>query len=101
MDAANEVSLNRPGARKDKVDEYVKRLRGIEEIACSHHGVRQAYALQNGREIRVMVDSEAVDDAYADQLADEIVDKLEKQLDHPGQIRVCVIREVRAVHFAR
>ena len=101
VEAANEISLNRPGARKDKVDEYVRRLRAIEDIARAHFGVRQAYALQNGREVRVMVDSDAVDDVYAEQLADEIADKLEKQLERPGQIRVCVIREVRAVHYAR
>ena len=101
VEAANEISLNRPGARKEKVDDYIKRLRSIEDIARAHVGVRQAHALQNGKEIRVMVDSEIADDAYADQLADEIVDKLERQLDRPGQIRVCVIREVRAVHFAR
>jgi ribonucrease Y len=101
VEAANDISLNRPGARKEKVEEYITRLRSIEDIARSHVGVRQAYALQNGKEIRVMVDSEAVDDAYADQLSDEIVEKLERQLDHPGQIRVCVIREVRAIHFAR
>jgi ribonucrease Y len=101
VEAANEISLNRPGARKEKVEEYFTRLHHIEDIARAHMGVRQAYALQNGKEIRVMVDSELVDDAYIDQLSDEIVEKLEKQLDHPGQIRVCVIREVRAVHFAR
>lgn len=99
--AANEISLNRPGARKEKVEEYITRLRNIEEIVRSHMGVRQAYALQNGKEIRVMVDSDMVDDAYADQLADDIVERLEKKLEHPGQIRVCVIREVRAVHLAR
>ena len=101
VDAANEISLNRPGARKEKVEEYIRRLRHIEDIAHAHTGVRQAFALQNGKEIHVMVDSEMVDDIYADQLADEIADKLETQLEHPGQIRVCIIREVRAVHIAR
>ena len=101
VEAANELSLSRPGARKEKVEEYICRLRQIEEIARGHMGVSQAFALQNGKEIRVMVDSELVDDTYADQLADEIAEKLEKQLEHPGQIRVCIIREVRAVHYAR
>jgi len=101
VDVANEISTSRPGARKEKVEEYIRRLRHIEDIARSHVGVRQAFALQNGKEIRILVDSEMVDDIYADQLADEITDKLEKGLEHPGQIRVCIIREVRAVHFAR
>jgi ribonuclease Y len=101
VSAANDISRSRPGARKEKVEDYLRRLRHIEDIAQGHDGVRQAFALQNGKEIRVLVDSETVDDAYADQLADEITDKLEKELDHPGQIRVCVIREVRAVQYAR
>ncbi|MFA6107489.1 MAG: ribonuclease Y [Candidatus Latescibacterota bacterium] len=101
VSAANEISRSRPGARKEKIEDYLRRLRQIEEIAQRQTGVRQAFALQNGKEIRVLVDSETVDDAYADQLADEITDQLEKELDHPGQIRVCVIREVRAVHYAR
>lgn len=98
---ADEISRSRPGARKEKVEDYIRRLRQIEEIAKAHRGVRQAYALQNGKEIRVLVDSEEVDDIYADQLADEIAEKLERELDHPGQIRVSLIREVRAVHYAR
>ena len=57
--------------------------------------------MQNGREIRILVDSEIVDDTYAEQLADEIVDRLEEELEHPGQMRVCLVREVRAVHYAR
>ncbi len=101
VDAANELSINRPGARKDKVEEYTQRLHHIEEIASAQMGVRKAFALQNGKEIRVLVDSEVVDDTYAEQLADEIVEKLEAELDHAGQIRVCLVREVRAVHYAR
>jgi ribonuclease Y len=101
VDAANEISVSRPGARKDKVEEYTQRLNQIEEIASSHVGVRRAFALQNGKEVRVLVDSDVVDDAYADQLADEIVEKLEEELDHPGQIKLSLVREVRAVHYAR
>ena len=101
VDSANEISVHRPGARKDKVEEYTQRLNQIEEIASSHMGVRKAFALQNGKEVRVLVDSDVVDDTYAEQLADEIVDKLEEQLDHPGQIRLSLVREVRAVHYAR
>lgn len=101
VSAANEISTHRPGARKDKVEEYTRRLRQIEEIAVSHMGVRQAFALQNGKEIRVLVDSELVDDTYADYLADEITEKIEQELEYPGQLRVCLVREVRAVHYAR
>jgi ribonuclease Y len=101
VEAANEISVHRPGARKDKVEEYTQRLNQIEEIASSHMGVRKAFALQNGKEVRILVDSEVVDDTYAEQLADEIVGKLEEQLDHPGQIRLSLVREVRAVHYAR
>ena len=101
VDAANEISVHRPGARKDKVEEYTQRLNQIEEIASSHMGVRKAFALQNGKEVRVLVDSDVVDDTYVEQLADEIIGKLEEQLDHPGQIRLSLVREVRAVHYAR
>ena len=99
--AADEISCNRPGARKEKVEEYIRRLRHIEDIATAHPGVRTAYALENGKEVRILVDSAAVDDAYADQLADEITDRLEEELDQIGQLKVCLIREVRAVHYAR
>ncbi|MEC7228379.1 MAG: ribonuclease Y, partial [Candidatus Latescibacterota bacterium] len=101
VDAANEISVHRPGARKDKVEEYTQRLNQIEEIASSQMGVRKAFALQNGKEVRVLVDSDVVDDTYAEQLADEIIGKLEEQLDHPGQIRLSLVREVRAVQYAR
>jgi ribonuclease Y len=101
VDAANEISTNRPGARKEKVEEYIRRLRHVEDIATAQPGVRKAYALQNGKEVRILVDSQVVDDAYAEQLADEITDKLEEELAQPGQMKICVIREVRAVHYAR
>ena len=64
-------------------------------------GVRRAFALQNGKEVRVLVDSEIVDDAYAAHLADEITNKIEQELEYPGQLRICLVREVRAVHYAR
>ena len=99
--AADEVSTGRPGARKEKVEDYTRRMMQIEEAAVTHPGVSKAYALQNGKEVRVLVDSSAVDDTYADQLADEITETLEEELGQPGQIKVCVIREVRAIHIAR
>ncbi len=101
VDIANDVSTSRPGAQNEKGEQYARRLEHIEKIALSLSGVEKAYALQNGREIRVLVDSAIVDDAYADQIADEIADKLEQELDQPGQIKVCIIREVRAIHYAR
>ena len=101
VEAANQISLNRPGAQKKKVEDYIRRLRTIEEIALARPGVEKAYALQNGKEMRVLLDSGSVDDAYADQVADEICEKLERELEQPGQLKVSVIREVRAVHFAR
>ena len=101
VEAANEISMHRPGARKEKVEEYTRRLRQIEEIASSHMGVRRAFALQNGKEVRILVDSEIVDDTYAAHLADEITNKIEQELEYPGQLRICLVREVRAVHYAR
>ena len=101
VDAANDISTGRPGARKEKVEEYIQRLKHVEAIALSYPGVTKAYALQSSKEVRVLVDSTVVDDAYADQLADEITDRLEEELDQIGQLKVCLIREVRAIHYAR
>lgn len=101
VESANEISVSRPGACNEKAEEYVTRLGELEELATSFHGVRRAYALQNGREVRVLVDSAVVDDAYSDQLADDIAEKLEAEASLPGQIKVVLVREVRAVHHAR
>ena len=99
--AADEISTGRPGARKEKVEEYIRRMDQIEALATALPGVNRAYALQNGKEIRVLVDSAIVDDAYAEQLADEITQSIEAELGQAGQVKVCVIREVRAVQYAR
>ena len=96
---ADEISNSRPGAHKEKVEEYVTRMQNIEEIAGSYPGVRSAFAVQNGKEVRVMIDSASVNDTNANQLADEITESLEEDLDQPGQIKVCVIRELRAVRL--
>ena len=101
VQAADEISTHRPGALKEKVEDYTRRMHHIEEIALDNPGVHHAFALQNGKEVRVLVDSNAVDDAYADQLADEVSHDLEEELGQHGQIKVLVIREVRAVHYAR
>ncbi|MEC8933633.1 MAG: ribonuclease Y, partial [Candidatus Latescibacterota bacterium] len=101
VQAADEISTHRPGALKEKVEDYIRRMRQIEEVALKQPGVDGAYALQNGKEVRVLVDSATVDDAYGDQLADDITRLLEEELGQHGQIKVCVIREIRAIHYAR
>jgi ribonuclease Y len=99
--AADAVSGARPGARRESLEAYVKRLAKLEEIADGFKGVEKAYAIQAGREVRIMVSNKEVDDEGAAELAYNVSRKLEKELDYPGQIRVVVIRETRAVEFAR
>ncbi len=101
VQAAAALSGARPGARGESLDLYVKRLRDLEEIAHNHRGVEKVYAMQAGREIRVIVAPEAVDDAGATLLSFEIARTIERQLEYPGQIKVTVIRESRAVDYAR
>ena len=99
--AADAISAARPGARSDTVENYVKRLEALEEVARGFDGVEKCFALQAGREVRVMVKPEAVDDVTASQMARDIVKQIEKSLVYPGQIKVMVIRESRAIEFAR
>jgi ribonuclease Y len=101
VQAADALSGARPGARGESLELYVKRLRDLEEIATKHRGVDKVYAMQAGREIRVIVAPEAIDDAAATLLSFEIARSIEKQLEYPGQIKVTVIRESRAVDYAR
>ncbi len=101
VQAADSLSGARPGARKELLENYVKRLEDLEGIATSFEGVAKAYAIQAGREIRVMVNSENVDDDTTYVLCKDIADKIEKNMTYPGQIRVTVIRERRAVGFAK
>ncbi len=101
VQAADALSGARPGARGESLEHYVKRLRDLEEIATRHPGVDKVYAMQAGREIRVMVAPEAIDDDAATMLSFEIAREIEKQLEYPGQIKVTVIRESRAVDYAR
>jgi len=99
--AADAISGSRPGARRDSLDAYIKRLEKLEDIAHSFKGVEAAYAIQAGREIRIIVRPEEVDDDEAQILAREIVKRIEGELTYPGQIRVIVVRETRAVEYAR
>lgn len=98
---ADSVSGARPGARHEAVEDYIKRLGDIEKIAASFNGVDKAYAIQAGREIRVIVKPEIIDDAQAVIISHEIREKLEKELNYPGQITITVIREFRAVDIAK
>lgn len=99
--AADAISAARPGVRKDTLEHYVKRLEALEAVAKSFEGVERTYAIQAGREIRIMVKPEQVDDIAASSLARDIVKKIEETLVYPGQIKVVVIRETRSTAFAR
>jgi ribonuclease Y len=101
VQAADSISGARPGARRESVEGYAKRLEKLEEIAKSFKGVSATYAIQAGREIRVIVEHDKVDDAQADQLAHDIARKIQQEMEYPGQIKVVVIREVRSVSFAK
>lgn len=101
VQAADAVSAARPGARRENVENYIKRLEKLEEIANSFSGVEKCYAIQAGREVRIMVKPEAVNDDQTVIMAREIVKKIESELDYPGQIKVHVIRESRAIEYAK
>lgn len=99
--AADTISSSRPGARRESVEAYIRRLENLEQIASSFDGVERSFAIQAGREVRVMVVPEKVSDFKAKELANEIAQKIEQELQYPGQIRVTVIREVRAIEVAK
>ncbi len=101
VQAADAASGARPGARRESVEGYVKRLEKLEQLAQSFQGVGKTYAIQAGREIRVIVEPEKIDDAMADQLSRDIASKIQDELEYPGQIKVTVIREVRSVSIAK
>jgi ribonuclease Y len=101
VQAADALSGARPGARGESLEQYVRRLRDLEQIATRHEGVDKVYAMQAGREIRVMVAPTAIDDDRAAMLSHEIARQIEKELEYPGQIKVTVIRESRSVEYAK
>jgi ribonuclease Y len=101
VEAADAISGARPGARRESLEQYVKRIKSLEEIANSFDGVSQSYALQAGREIRVIVRPEDIDDLESTRLARTVAKKIEEGMQYPGQIKVTVIRETRAVEFAK
>src|SRR5690348_13466348 len=101
LQAADAISRSRPGARREAFENYVKRLEGLERIAASYAGVDKVFAIQAGREIRVIVNPDDVDDIRMTSLSEEIARRIEGELQYPGQIKVVVIREQRAVDFAR
>ncbi len=101
VQSADAISAARPGARRETLENYIKRLEALEEIANSFSGVEKCYAIQAGREVRILVKPEDVDDAGMHLMAKDIVKKIEKDLDYPGQIKVNVIRETRSIEFAK
>ena len=99
--AADALSAARPGSRRDTVENYVKRMEELEEVAGAFEGVEKCFAIQAGREVRIMVEPESMDDVKAASLARDVVKNIEEKLAYPGQIKVVVIREKRSIEYAR
>ncbi|TXE02533.1 ribonuclease Y [Algoriphagus aquimarinus] len=101
VQASDAISGARPGARREVMDSYIKRLKDLEELALSFDGVNKCFAMQAGRELRVLVDADNVDDTTAGKLSFDISQRIEKEMQYPGQIKITVIREMRSVNYAR
>jgi len=101
VSAADAISASRPGARRETLERYIQRLEKLEGIATSFEGVNQAYAIQAGREVRVMVDATSVDDRLSSKVARDIARRIEDEMEYPGEVKVTLIREVRCVEYAR
>ena len=101
VQAADAISAARPGARRENIETYIKRLQKLEEIATSFDGVEKSFAIQAGREVRIMVKPDRIGDGDMDFIAREIVKKIESDMEYPGQIKVNIIRETRTVAFAK
>src|SRR4051794_31818821 len=101
IQACDAISGARPGARREIMQQYLKRIKELETLAQAYNGVEKAYAIQAGRELRVIVEADKVTDQESDRLSFEIADKIQKEMQYPGQIKVTVIRELRAVNIAR
>jgi len=101
VQAADAISAARPGARRETLETYIKRLEKLEDIASSFEGIEKSYAIQAGRELRIMVKPDEISDDYITHIAREVVKKIEQELDYPGQIKINVIRETRAIEYAK
>nr|HPJ02123.1 ribonuclease Y [Candidatus Limiplasma sp.] len=101
VQAADAISAARPGARRESLENYIKRLEKLEEIANEFPGVEKCYAVQSGREVRIMVKPDDVSDEGTRLMAKDVARRIEKEMEYPGQIRVNVIRETRATDFAK
>ena len=101
VQAADAISASRPGARRETLEAYIKRLKQLEEIAESFEGVDKSFAIQAGREVRIMVKPEKITDAEMTLMARDVAKKVEDEMDYPGQIKVNIIRETRVIDYAK